>query len=1132
MGSTSLSSAGPGATSVGQIGLDLVVNKKQFTRQMNGIEDTARETGKKLESSINQPLSRTTDLLKKVGSAFAAAFAVKKIVDFGKECLDLGSDLQEVQNVVNVTFPQMTAQVDQFAKSAAQSFGLSETMAKRYTGTFGAMAKAFGFSEKSAYDMATTLTGLAGDVASFYNISQDEAYTKLKSVFTGETESLKDLGVVMTQAALDQYALANGFGKTTEAMSEAEKVALRYSFVQQQLSAASGDFVRTSGSWANQVRILKLQFDSLKATIGQGLINLFTPVIKVINTLLGKLTTLANAFKSFTELITGNKSNSGASNLIDTASGLSDAAGAAQNLEDRTEDVGNAASQAAKKMKALMGFDTIQKLSDLSSSDGASSGGSTASPGGGTIAGSIVDFGSLAQGETVVDKLDDKLTALFKNIKKYAQPSIDALKRLWNEGLKELGKFSGKALTDFYESFLKPLSKWVLGKGFPSLVDAVNKFLQKIDWDKLNRALKRFWEALEPFAEAVGEGLIRFISDLLSFGADVLNVVLPGIFNGLATILESIDKEDAENIGYVLGMIITAATAKKIGKAISNLLDLKSALFGFGNSLKGWKVSLPNGTVPKRGGLFSGLKIGLASWFGADILADTLAEAITGKEFNSATTVIKDTVSGFLGEGFEGGIKNFVNGAGGNIATSVQWMMEKIFGKDSEAAKTARRWAESSNFWEEFAKPWLSKLPETIKEIGSNGIFGKTIVPLFEGIGNAIEENKDGNLFTTYIWPGLSKLGGNLISGIKEGFTGQFSQMGDAVKGFFNNFSNWFSNGGKMTEKEARSMYGIIGDVIIGKWKDTFENSTSIWDAAKTAIIGKWTEIKNAAPGTFEGIKNTIGNVWNNVSGTTSNIWETIKNSLSSGWQGIKSNASSIFSGIKTNISGIWTSISSNTSSVWGSISSGVQRVWNSLKSSASNIFNSIKSVVSNVWNGIRNITSNIWNGIVGTIKGAVNGIIGGINGMIRGIVSGINSVISALNRFNVKIPDWVPLFGGKTFGFNLRKISAPQIPYLAEGGFVKPNTPQLAMIGDNRHQGEIVAPEDKLQEMALEAVKAASGNGITREDLERIINNAVLRIVSALASLGFYVDGEQMAKAVQMSAQSLDERFNAVEVR
>ena len=288
------------ATSIGQIGLDLVVNQNRFQSQMKGIQNVAKRAGDDLKNQIQPQLEGISSMAKKAGAAFAAAFGVKKIVDFGKQCLELGSDLAEVQNVVDVTFPGMTAQVDKFAKSAAQSFGLSETMAKQYTGTFGAMAKAFGFTEQQAYDMGSTLTGLAGDVASFYNLSQDEAYTKLKSVFTGETESLKDLGVVMSQTALDAYALANGFGKTTSAMTETEKVALRYRFVQDQLSAAQGDFSRTSDSWANQVKILKLQMQSFMATVGQGLINLFTPVIKVINTVIGKLATLENAFKSFT----------------------------------------------------------------------------------------------------------------------------------------------------------------------------------------------------------------------------------------------------------------------------------------------------------------------------------------------------------------------------------------------------------------------------------------------------------------------------------------------------------------------------------------------------------------------------------------------------------------------------------------------------------------------------------------------------------------------------------------------------------------------------------------------------------------------------------------------------------------
>jgi len=386
------------ATSVGQIGLDLVVNKKDFNKQMSGIQSLATKVGKKL----------------------AAAFAVKKLVDFSEKCIELGSDLSEVQNVVDVTFPAMSKQVDKFAHNAATAFGLSETMAKRYTGTFGAMAKAFGFSEKQAYDMSTTLTGLAGDVASFYNISQDEAYTKLKSVFTGETESLKDLGVVMTQTALDAYAMVNGYGKTTAAMSEAEKVALRYSFVQSKLATASGDFMRTSDGWANQVRILKLQTESFMAAIGQGLINVLTPAIKVINTLMGKLVQLANVFKAFTDKFAGKKGN-------DVATGMAAAEVASAGISDNI----NAAGKAAKKLGGLLPTDELDLLSQKTDSSSASGGSS-----GIDIAGLQT---STQEVEASVDKISKKLSDAFKipGVKNFADQFNNGLKKIDFGNLKD-----------------------------------------------------------------------------------------------------------------------------------------------------------------------------------------------------------------------------------------------------------------------------------------------------------------------------------------------------------------------------------------------------------------------------------------------------------------------------------------------------------------------------------------------------------------------------------------------------------------------------------------------------------------------------------------------------------------------
>lgn len=383
--------------SVGQIGLDLVVNQNQFDRQMRGI----------------------TNIASKAGKILAGAFAIKKITEFTSACLDLGSDLAEVQNVVDVTFSKMNEQVNNFAQNAVFQFGLSETMAKQYTGTFGAMAKAFRFVESEAYAMSTTLTGLAGDVASFYNITQGEAYTKLKSVFTGETESLKDLGVVMTQTALDQFALANGYGKTTAKMTEQEKVALRYAFVQQQLSLAQGDFARTSDSWANQVRILKLQFDSLRASLGQGFIAALTPVIKVINTIMGKLVQLANVFSAFMKRLFGVKSDS-SSGIGAVASDVSSATNAMDNLSNSTSGVGSAAKKAAKEIKGLMGIDEINTISSTGSDSDSGSGDSS---GIGNIGMDDWDF---SQQEKATDGLlskvevfADKVRNIFKNISNF-----------------------------------------------------------------------------------------------------------------------------------------------------------------------------------------------------------------------------------------------------------------------------------------------------------------------------------------------------------------------------------------------------------------------------------------------------------------------------------------------------------------------------------------------------------------------------------------------------------------------------------------------------------------------------------------------------------------------------------------
>lgn len=475
------------STNVGAVDFELLLNSNPFNKGLKNTTNTIKSSG--IENS-----------LKKIGKIALAAFSVKAIVDFGKECINLGSDLAEVQNVVDVTFGNLNTEVNNFAQNAIEQFGLGQTVTKKYVGTFGAMAKAFNFTNQEVLAMSKTLAGLTGDVASFYNLKPDEAYTKLKSVFTGETETLKDLGVVMTQNALDQYALANSYGKTTSKMTEQEKVALRYRFVIDKLSIAQGDFARTSDSWANQTRVLSLRFSELKATLGQGFINIFTPIVKGINVVLSKLQVLANAFKSFTEMIFGNAGGDNGSNSV------SNLAADALNASNAVGGIGESAKKSAKDLKSLASFDTAQVLK--SDTDDSSSGAGGGGAGGGLNLGESLDFSSNLKQQaadlgTIFNDINfEPLISSFNRVKEAAEPIITNVK----DGLKWL-----------YDNVLVPFAKWTIEEAVPAFLNLIAGALKVLNplIESFKPIFQWFWDNfLQPIASWTGGVIVDTLNRL------------------------------------------------------------------------------------------------------------------------------------------------------------------------------------------------------------------------------------------------------------------------------------------------------------------------------------------------------------------------------------------------------------------------------------------------------------------------------------------------------------------------------------------------------------------------------------------------------------------------------------------
>lgn len=996
-------------------------------------------------SAIRQSFNGLGSVVKKIGILIGGAFAIRKLAQFGKECVELGSNLAEVQNVVDVTFTTMSDKVNEFAKNAMTSAGLSETMAKQYVGTFGAMSKSFGFSEAQAYDMSTALTQLTGDVASFYNISQDLAYIKLKSVFTGETETLKDLGVVMTQSALDQFALANGYGKTTSAMTEQEKVALRLAFVQKQLSAASGDFIRTSDSWANQVRVMQLQLQSLKATVGQGLINLFTPVLRVINILLGKLATLANAFKSFTELITGKKSSgqtgtsgaglAGTDAIADTADQYGDAANNAEKLADATNDTADATKKATKAAKGYLSpLDEINNYSTDKSADSSSKVPGTTGGLADRMKDAVqnVDYGKMAKGETVLDKM---LKPLNKIINRF----------------KELAKLVAKGFWDGLGDY-EPIFD-----GIKKDLDSIWKSLKDIFTDsEVTKAANNF---LDSFAYAIGQVAGSFTR----IGLTIAQNIIGGI--------EKFLKQNTQRIkNYLIDMFNIGSEIAQIGGNLAVAFADVFSVFG-GETAQQITADLI--------GIFAEIGMVLtetAAKLGRDILNMIAQPFIDNKD------ILKSAIEGSLGaiETVTSGVLIVVQNLSDAISRLYDEHVKPFF--DSIANGLSSIFGTLITGYNTYVLPVLQGLAEQFKGL-LEGPLGDAILKIEAFLGKLIDSLK--LLWESVLVPLINWIIANLLPVV--------AKIIDVV--------------GTTAIKVLESLIKIIGDVtdtlsgiidfLVGvftgdwelAWQGIKEIADGAWSFIKDVVSGAWEIIKTVTKGALSIIKSIISTAWNAIKALTSTIWNAIKKTLSGLWNSLKSTASTVFNAIKTKVVGVWDSVKNKTS-----------RTWESVATFVSNKVEAIKNAITNKFNAARDAVRSAFEGIVDFIKAPINQAISIVNnavGMINNAIGGIESAFS-FGPWTVPTP-----FGSKTIGFHATFPRIGTIPYLASGAVIPPRSEFLAVLGDQKKGNNLEAPESLLRQIVREESGKGQGDGNTynvtvnasgRKLLDIIISEAEMR--------------------------------------
>ena len=1018
---------------VGQIALELGIDSSQIVNQLTG--------------ASNKASKQATSIFSGMGKKIAGALSIAALAKFTKDCIEVGSNVTEVQNVVDTAFKDLAGSADEWASNAMTNFGLSELSAKKYMGVFGQMSNAMGITGQAALDMAENVTGLTGDVASFYNLSTDEAYTKLKSIWTGETETLKDLGVIMTQANLDQYALNNGFGKTTAKMTEQEKVMLQYQYVTSALSNATGDFVKTQDSWANQTRILTLRFQQLKASLGKGFIALFTPILRGFNSLLAGLQKVADGFATFTQMLTGADISSSASSIT----GLGDIA---SDTADNVSGIGDAASSTAKQIeKSLAGFDQIEKLSEPTDS--------SSSSGGGTSSGGLgIDTGVTSETTNVSSAISDMASKVKKALEPLKSISFDNLITSL-DNLKESAKplteklFSG--LEWAWTNIFVPLATWTIEDALPAFLDVLSAGL-----DVLNSALdalKPLWDwAWDNFLEPVAEWTGGMIVDILKDLAAALEGISTWISNNqgpfdaiVVTILafaaawKAVElAEFIMNAGGVVGIINkmkTAIEACTVAKIADKLETVKICALYAKDFVKSIASSITQ------------LGIYYSTWFKVNVLQSDVVKNLKGivVAIKESTLALKDDIVQWVKNTAEKAKNKAVD-----IGQSIKNLAIDMAKATKELALQSVEWVKNTA---EKVKNKAVDVTTGIKDFVVNmALATKALISqaVQWGISTAskIADTAATAAHTAATWlaTAATTAFGVAMSILTSPITLVIAALAALGLGIYELVKHWD------TVKEAA---GICWDWIVDKWQSAGEWFSGIWESITSAFSKFDDWLQNIFNMDFSKSFGSLGDIMNAYVANVKNIFGDIKN---------------IFGGLIDFITGIF-------SGDW-----------------------------EKAWNGIIDTFSGIFSLLADVAKAPLNLVIGFINGLITGVQSGINAIVRSVNKLSFKVPNWVPGIGGEDFGFHLPEADFSKIPYLAQGGYVKPNTPQLAMIGDNRHQGEVVAPEDKLLDMAQKAAAMASSAELLAEAIS--ILKQILKILETL-DLDIQLDGKSLKKYV-----------------
>ena len=977
--------------------------------------------------------SFTRQILSSMGIYLGLYGAIRGI----KNAIDISSTLTEVQNVVDVTFGDMSKKVNEFAQDSIRQFGMSELTLKQTASRFQAMGTAMGIDSSlikkaneflnkqtdgyiglsdSMADVSLNLTKLTADMASLYNIDQDVVSQDLAAIFTGQTRPLRDYGLDLTQATLKEWAMKQGLDSDIASMSQAEKTMLRYQYVLANTQTAQGDFARTADSWANQIRILKQSFEQLGSVIGGALINAFKPFVKALNSVLLVVISFVTKVTNALGAIFGWKYEDSGAGLADS---FSDAAESAGDVADNT---GQAAKNIDKMNKGVRQFDELKLIT---TNDGSGKKGSGGSGGGGASGGA--SGGKLVKTDTIFKNYESDI----KNLKQLGKYISDALSKAmesinWDKIYSKARNF-GKGLADFLNGLINPRLFGNVGKTIAGALNtaiyATLSFGQTFDWTN--------------FGNSLAEGINKFFQtfDFASL-AETINVWVQGIYTTIKTMIQNISWSDVwqaakdflSNLDIeTVAIIIGALTIKKIAKTIigANILNtigkfiagkVKDAIVVALGAEKGTGIGTALVGMFKRG-------IGK---FGESVGKILIPNLMSGLSLNESMVAAFGTVGTILA-----GIVSTVGGAILAVTNFVKMM------------KDGFSWLNAI----------LMLVGTALAAVGAV-ILGVAAAPaaLVAAIVAAV---------------------GTIVVLIHDNW--------ETIKSWFSGVSDW------VNEK--------IFTPISNKISDLWKTVTTVWQNASnwfsTTVIepivnffkGLWTRVKQI----FEGLWIIVQAIWITVSGWfNDNVITPVVNFF----QGLWISVSGFFKQLWEDVKKIWSKVSKwFNETVVIPVINFFKPIWTKVKEFFSNLWNDIKTIWASVSNWfdtkviqpLLGVFNGLWSGVKSGMVSAMNAVIGGIESAINFIVGGINTIIGGFN----KVVSWAAKVAEVDWGgvdlvptVQLSRIQAFETGGFPEDGLFFANHEE--MVGQFSNGKTAVANNSQIVEGIKAGVKSAVSEALT----------------------------------------------------